>query len=208
VWTTYRWVEHPGERRWWAMAASMALMIQTNYFGLVMIPVWLVAFGAFEFSSWTRRRSLAMAVVPGALLFLPWVPILVQQVKHGPMNIFFFQETVWPFYLFFHSIFGWASHIQPIVPWQIFLALAIVFTIIFAYGFRAVGRRWSWWILMIGMPTLPVLVALLCDFTLAERHINFGISLFMAYWGAAVNETALVVRRVYLSQRRRGEQRS
>lgn len=197
VWTTYRWVGHPGERRWWAMAASMALMIQTNYLGIVMIPVWLVAFGAFEVSSWPRRRSLAMAVVPGAMLFLPWIPILIGQVRHGPMNRIFFQETVWPFYLFFHSIIGRASNHQPIMAWQVFTVLAAVFTIVFAYGFKAVGRRWSWWILMIGMPTLPVLVAYCCDFTLAERHINFGMSLFMCYWGAAVIETGKAARRSF-----------
>lgn len=188
VWTTYRWVEHPSARRWWAMAGSMALMIQTNYIGLVLIPVWMVAFGAFELSSWRRRWNLIAAVVPGALLFLPWVPIMIEQVRHGPMNHDFFQETVWPFYLFFHSIFGRVMHYQEPLPWPLFAVLALVFALIFAGGIKAVGRRWSWWVLMIGMPTVPVAVAYYANFTLAERHINFGIPLFMAYWGAACVE--------------------
>ncbi len=204
VWTTYRWVEHPGARRWWAMAGAMALLIQTNYFAFVLIPVWLAAFGAFEVSSWQRRRSLAAALVPGALLFLWWLPVMIEQMRHGPANKPFFQDTVWPFYLFFHAIFGWAGQFQPLFPWPVFLACVLVFTAVFAAGFKAVGRRWSWWVLMIGMPTLPVAIAYYSRFTLAERHINFGIPLFMVYWGAACAQAAARIRRLW-SRGRRGD---
>ncbi|MEN6627603.1 MAG: glycosyltransferase family 39 protein [Candidatus Sumerlaeia bacterium] len=189
VWTGYRWLARPARARWWAMAASLALMVNTNYIALVILPVWVLGF-LIEPIPWRRRLQLILAPIPGLLVYVPWIPVMLAQMhtRGNPISRAFFQETVWPFYLFFHSIFGRMTCYQPPVPWALFMAMELVFVLIAVAGARAVGRRWSFWVLMIGLPAMPVAVAYFADFSLAERHINFGVPLFMAYWGASVVE--------------------
>lgn len=203
IWMSYRWVDKPAHGRWLLMAACLALMINTNYFALIILPVWAVAFGVFERMPWRRRIELLAAPLPGLLIFLPWVPVVINQMhqRGNPMARDFMQEKVFSFLLFFHSIFGRMESYQTPLPPGLLLLLALIFTLILVAGFKSVGRRWSFWVLLIGMPTLPWAIAVLRHYSLAERHINFGVPLFMAYWGAAVVEAGVFVRQKLNSNR-------
>ncbi len=193
---TWRWIDRPSRPRWWLLAAAWFLAIQTNYLGLVALAVWTVAFGLGEPAlPWRRRLILLAAPLPGVLSFLAWISILLRQVAHGPMNAGFFQETVSPIYLYYHAVFGQMVPYQPNQAGPLFLLFMLLFTAVFIAAGFAIGRRWSLWILLLGLPTVPILIVWAFGFTLAERHLWFTLPLFMACWGAGCIELPRRLRR-------------
>lgn len=185
---SYHYLARPGRGLWLGLAGAWALAIQTNYMGLVFGLVWGVAFLVAEPAPWRVKLRLAATTLPGLVSLLPWLAVLARQVDHGPMNATFFQETVSPVYLYYHALFGTMDYYQPNQAGLIFVTLLLLFTLVAVAGHRAVGRRWSYWILLLAMPTVPILLAKRSGWTLAERHLLFCLPPFMAYWGASVVE--------------------
>ena len=102
------------------------------------------------------------------------------------MTISFFQDFISPGSLYYHSVFGYMTHLQPDHPLWYLIPAGLIFTLTVVTGIRPTGRRWSFWFLLLAMPGLPIIIAYARNYTLAERHLLFCIPLFMAYWGAAV----------------------
>ncbi|MBI5153773.1 glycosyltransferase family 39 protein [Candidatus Poribacteria bacterium] len=187
VYFTYRFFRSPSRRVWAGAAAAWTVAIQTNYMALFFGLLWggvLLLERSPGGASWRRRFQLAASTIPGLLLFLPWVRFLAVHMDRGPMHHTFRQETVSPIYLYFHSLFGRMEPYQPNQNGVVFWLTMCVFAVIAVTGARAVGRRWSYWLLLLGAPTLPLLMAVGFDWTLAERHLLFSVPFFMAYWGA------------------------
>lgn len=190
IFLSYRYLARERKRDWVLAAAAWALAIQTNYMGLVFGPVWGAAFLLAEPAPWRRRLKLALAPLPGLLLFLPWLSVLRAHQESSPMTIPFFQDAISPGSLYYHSVFGAMTYIQGDQPFAFLLPAGLLFSIVLVCGAGAAGRRWSIWVLLIGMPSLPIAIALLRDLTLAERHLLFSIPFFMAYWGAGLDRCA------------------
>lgn len=176
-----------GARRWWlAAAAAWLFAIQLNYMALVFGIVWGAAFLLLGEAPSRRRLLLAAAPLPGLASFAPWLPTLLKQTETGPMNHNFFQETVSPVYLYFHALFGRMEAYQPPMEGVALYGALIVFTIVCAFGARAIGRRWWFWVLLLAGPTVPIMLAKWRGWTLAERHLLFTLPAFYVYWGAAL----------------------
>jgi hypothetical protein len=83
VWAYGRWrtavrAERTGQNRWLvAIALLQASLLYTHYFGVFMLPV-LALHGAFTLPRrvWLR---LWLALAAGAVLFIPWVPSVLEQ---------------------------------------------------------------------------------------------------------------------------------
>jgi hypothetical protein len=83
VWAYGRWrisvkAERPSQTRWLvAIAGLQAALLYTHYFGVFMLPV-LALHAAFTLPrrAWLR---LWLALAAGAVLFLPWVPSVLEQ---------------------------------------------------------------------------------------------------------------------------------
>lgn len=185
IFASYHYLSRGGARLWWALAAAWLLAIQTNYMGLVFGAVWGMAFLLTEQAPLRRKATMALATLPGLVSFIPWLLVLLEDMGSETMNKGFFQETVSPLYLYYHSLFGVMVNYQPPQSGLIFMALLLFFTLVCVFGARAVGRRWSYWILLIGVPMLPIVIATGAGWTLAERHLAFSLPPFMAFWGAA-----------------------
>ncbi len=191
---SYRYASGGGRARWWALAAAWLVAIQTNYMALVFGLVWGAAFILAEPMAPRRRARLAATPLPGLLSFVPWLGILGRQVQAGPMNKGFFQETVSPIYLYFHALFGRMEPYQPNQTGPLFLLALLAFALVAVLGARAVGRRWSFWVLLLGLPTMPIVAAKAAGWTLAERHLAFALPVFFVYWGAACVATVRQLR--------------
>lgn len=188
LWLSDRFLKTPSRREWFALAAAWVLTVQANYMGLVVGLVWGLAFLFARREPWRRRGCLALAPLPALLSFVPWVWIMARQMESGPAVHQFFQEQVSPMLLYFHSVFGTMSrYAQPHASFVFVLELA-VFTVVVLAGAKRVGRTAWFWVLLIGLPTVPVLLARHLGWTLANRHLAFCLPLFMAYWGAGCAE--------------------
>jgi uncharacterized membrane protein len=194
VWFSYRYLARPAWGLWWALAAAWALALHANYMALIVGLVWGVAFLFAQRAPWSIKTRLALAPLAGLLAFAPWLPVLVHQMRTGPANHNFFQETVSPIYFYYHALFGVMTPYQPNQSGLAFLVLLSIFTLVFAAGMPAVGRRWSYWILLLGLPTVSIAVAKLAGWTLAERHLYYCLPLFFPYWGAGMTEAVHRVR--------------
>ena len=47
--------------------------------------------------------------------------------------------------------------------------------------------------MLLGMPLVPIVVVREANWTVAERHLFFCVSVFMAYWGAGMVETIKII---------------
>lgn len=195
-----RFLAAGGRAAWAVCAASWAMMINLNYMGFVFGAVWGLAFVILGEAVPRRRAVLAATPLPGLAVFAGWFPILRSQMAEGPMNINFFQETVSPIYLYFHALFGAQLPYQPPVSGIGSYMLFLVFAVVCVAGARRIGRRWWFWVLLLGSPTLPIVLASTSSWTLAERHLLFTLPLFYAYWGVALLE-AWAVAREYVQRR-------
>lgn len=193
------YTQNPARKTWLLLAGAWALAIQTNYMAFAFGLVWGIAFVLPGTSSIRTRSLLAMTALPGLLLFLPWIPILRAHTQDSPMTLPFFQEFVSPLSLYHHAIFGRMTHLQQTHLDPYFWATMLTFALIVVAGARAAGRRWRIWFLLLGLPGIPIAIAWIADYTLAERHLLFALPLFFAYWGAAVIASADWIRNRYRS---------
>lgn len=202
VWLSYRLLERLREEPdrghrglWLALCAAWVLAVQTNYMGLVFGVTWGAAFLLAERAPLRARVRLALAPLAALLTLAPWAAVLMRQAAEGPMNVPFFQETVSPVYLYYHAVFGTMDRYQPDQSGAWFVLGMLAFAAVAVAGGRAVGTRWSWWLLLILAPTLPIVIAATARWTLAERHLLFALPLFMAHWGAGLEQLWLYLRR-------------
>lgn len=177
--------------RWalWASAAAWILAFQANYMAFPAGLVWCAALLAAG-GSWRRRGALVAMSALGPLSLLPWLPVAYQHGTDGPAHAGFFQETVSPVYLYFHAVFGAAEPYQPPKSGPLFLLAMGVFAWVVVESGRVIRRDWFLWILLAGLPTLPILLAKAGGMTLAERHLAFAIPVFLVFWGAGVAAAA------------------
>ena len=182
-----RFLRDGGKASWLLLALCWALAIQMNYMAFPVGLVWGVVYILMAgWASWRRRLTLALAPLPGLLLFLPWLGIMRQHSQGSPMTVSFFQEFVTPISLYHHAIFGAMTHLQPSKDGLWFLFTLLVFTAVFVAAGKRIGRRWDIWVLLLALPGLPILIAVLADYTLAERHLRFALPVFFACWGAGL----------------------
>lgn len=186
VYLSYAYLSRRSWWTWMLLALAWVGAVQTNYMGLVFGLIWGLAFLA-DRSSPLRGKLLFFATgLVGLASFLAWLPILLTQVAVGPMNAGFFQETVSPVYLYYHGVFGVMEPYQPNQTGFIFLVKLLLFAVVCVAGYRAAGKRWSYWVFLVLAPTLPIVLARVSGWTLAERHLLFSLPLFLPYWGAGV----------------------
>ena len=195
LWLSYRYLISPGRRLWLGLAGAWLLSIQINYMGFIIGLMWGVAFLLIEAAPFATKLRLAATPLLGLVSSTPWVITLVRQMREGPANHPFFQDVVSPVFLYYHSLFGAMVPYQPNQTGLSYIAFLLVFTLVTVLGFRAVGRRWSFWFLLLVLPWAPIVIAKLAQWTLAERHLAFCVPLFMVYWGASVVEVWRLVRR-------------
>lgn len=193
---SYLWAAER-RRRWLALAAlCWAGAIHTNYMAVPFGVVWGLAFLAEPNLRWRDRGVLFATPLPGLVTFLPWLPSLVAHSRGSLMNINFFQESVTPASLAYHSVFGLQSpYVEPEPLGFVYVARLALFASACVAGAFVVGRRWSFWILLAGSSGLPILLAYARGMTLAERHLHFALPLFFAFWGVGLWHLATVVRR-------------
>lgn len=164
--------------------------IQTNYMIFVFGLVWGVAYILVEGMPWSRKRLLVACTIPGLVSYAPWYVVLKANATSSPMTIPMFQEFITPISLYYHAIFGGMTHLQPPQGGVWFLTTMAVFATMLLLGARAVGRRSALWIMLLGFSGVPIVIALIADFTLAERHLLYSLPLFYAYWGACCERAA------------------
>jgi uncharacterized membrane protein len=186
IWLGYRWVEERRARDWWLLLVMWVLAVQTNYMAFPFAMVWALAMLVECGRDGRATAWLAVASGVGFVLFVPWLAVLWWQMREGPMNASFFQETVSPIYLYYHALFGTMEPYQPNQSGPLFLLAMGVFVAAFIAAGYKVQRRWSLWILLLLGPTVPIVLAWWREWTLAERHLLFMLPLFNAYWGAGV----------------------
>ncbi len=168
-------------------AVAWIVAIQTNYMIFVIGFVWGIAYILVDRTPVRHKSLLALATVPGLILYIPWARVLLSHTRNSPMTIPFFQEYLSPFSLYYHAIFGSMTHLQAPQPPLLLLLGMAVFTAVFVQGARSAGRNLPFWVLIIGLPGVPILIAIVADFTLAERHLLFSLPVFFAYWGLCID---------------------
>jgi len=185
-----------GRRRdWIAVAVAWVLAVQTSYMALSFGVAWGVVVLLTREAPMRRRLQILPTGLVGLATLLPWIAVVAQQAREGPINRGVFQQQVSPFLLYYHSLFG---DMQPWAAPQAGLGFALglaVFLGVVACGIRAVGPRWNVWSLLLLSPTVPIVLHHAAGWTLAERHLLFCLPFFMAYWGMAGERAFLAVRR-------------
>ncbi len=184
AWALYarsRWLAAPSRLHWWSSAAALALAMQTNYIGGVFAALWVASIIA-EYRTPLRDRLVFIAsAAPGAILFAPWLPILMKHTTSSTMNAGFFQEEVSPIYFYFHALFGGMIAYQPNQEGVQFIARLLLFAVPSALGLLSLKGKPGLAILLIALPTVPIAMVSIGGWTLAERHLLFALPLFYAW---------------------------
>lgn len=183
---SYRFLESGCRASWGMVAVGWTLAIQNNYMAFPIGLVWGVAM-LFAVGGWRRKGVLALAGVPGLLLFLPWLAVMRAHMEESPMTIPFFQEFISPFSLYYHGIFGSMTHLQGAKSGFFYWVSVLFFVMVLSRGFTLVGRRWDIWILIVGLSGLPILLAWMKEYTLAERHLRYSLFVFFPWWGGCID---------------------
>lgn len=184
-----RWLANPSNGAWWSSACALAFAMHTNYMGGVFAALW-VASVIIEFRVPLRERfTFAASAAPGAILFAPWLPILIDHTASKPVNAGFFQEQVSPVYFYYHSLFGEMIAYQPNQEGVLFIFCLLIFAIPSAIGLATFRGKPGLAFLLIAMPLLPIAMVSIGGWTLAERHLLFALPLFYAWWGSALDAT-------------------
>lgn len=132
-------------RGWWKLAAWVCLLLYTHYLGAVLVAS-LVLFSLWEGGLAGLRKVVAPAAA-GALLFLPWLPVLWHHVSQGRL------DPPWrpalPVTLplqvlhvvgFGGRVFGTASYFSTsTAPWWVDVALAVPASVLVG------AALWSTW---------------------------------------------------------------
>jgi predicted membrane-bound mannosyltransferase len=182
-----RYLAAGGRWRWTALAVLWAVVIQLNYMAFPIGLVWGVVYilGATGVG-WRRRAALGATALPGLAAFAPWMAVMYEQANGPVMAITFLQDFMTPLSLYHRALFGGMTHLQQgIAPLPLLVSM-LAFVAFGAAGARRVGGWWQMWVLLLALPGVPLLVALVADYTLAERHLRFSLPVFFAFWGCCL----------------------
>jgi len=184
-----QWLESPSRASWWNSAAALALAMQTNYLGCVFAVLWVGSIMIEHRAPMRDRLLFVGSSAPGAILFAPWLPILLEHTTSVPMNAGFFQEQVSPIYFYFHALFGGMIAYQPNQEGVFFIVCLLIFAIPSAIGLATFRGKPGLAFLLIAMPLVPIAMVSIGGWTLAERHLLFALPLYYAWWGSALDAT-------------------
>ena len=190
-----RFLANSSRAQWWSSAAALAFAMQTNYMGGVFVALWLASI-LIEYRVPLRERfTFAGSAAPGAILFAPWVPILLEHTASSNVNAGFFQEQVSPIYFYYHALFGDMVAYQPNQEGLLFIVCLLIFAIPSAIGLTTFQGKPGLAFLLVAMPLVPIAMVSVGGWTLAERHLLFALPLFYAWWGSAVDASIRKFRR-------------
>ena len=87
MWAYWRWLQHPSRSSTVIYAVSMAALLYTHYYGLLIIAsqaLHLLLVTPRQIGKWLLSGGIAL------LLFTPWLPVWIDQIRahpHGPLAL-------------------------------------------------------------------------------------------------------------------------
>jgi len=194
TWTLLLWLRSDKRKFPAGYCLWTILMIQTNYLGLLILPVHAILV-LIATRDWKKKWLPAGGAMIIALLsYIPLAGILWHHFRYGPMNSGFFQQVVSPFLLFFRFLYfniftgdlGDLWYPPPHRLSTIVIGGSIMGSIFLA-GIRRI-RDIGFYILLFGPIVLTLCFAWWKGATMAERYLAYAIGPFSILFAAGIVE--------------------